>query len=80
MSLLTTGQFIYTPNASFIGTDTFRYQVTDGQRTEAATVTITVDPANRAPVAASDSYSTSEDTGLSVPVAQGVLANDSDQM
>ena len=40
-------------------------------------MTIAITPANKPPTAAADSYSTNEDTPLSVP-ARGVLANDSD--
>jgi VCBS repeat-containing protein len=42
------------------------------------TVSLTVAPVNDAPVAVTDSYSTSEDTALVIPAATGVLANDSD--
>ena len=42
-----------------------------------ATVSITVNPVNDAPVAANDAYSTIEDTALAV-AAPGVLGNDSD--
>ena len=51
-----------------------------GQRRHAdrtATVTITVTPVNDAPVAANDSYTTNEDTLLTI-AAPGVLANDTD--
>ena len=40
-------------------------------------MTITVDAVNDAPVAANDSYTTTEDTPLTV-AAPGVLANDTD--
>ena len=43
-----------------------------------ATVNITVNPANRAPVAGNDSYSTSQGTTLTVPGFQGLLLNDGD--
>src|SRR5204863_204233 len=42
-----------------------------------ATVSITITSANDAPVAVNDSYTTAEDTTLTVS-APGVLANDSD--
>ncbi|EED30547.1 hypothetical protein NOR53_504 [gamma proteobacterium NOR5-3] len=73
------GFFIYTPNSGFFGTDSFTYRVNDGAlNSNVATVTITVNPANRAPIAGDDNYSTSEDTTLSVPVFQGLLLNDGD--
>src|SRR5262249_59119727 len=42
-----------------------------------ATVTIGINPVNDAPVAQNDSYSTNEDTSLTVN-APGIIANDSD--
>lgn len=72
------GSFTFTPSLNFTGQVTFTYRVSDTQLTSSsATVTITVTPVNDAPVAVNDSYSTSEDTTLTIPVA-GVLANDSD--
>jgi VCBS repeat-containing protein len=72
------GSFSYTPNANFNGVDSFTYHVTDGSVTSAvAIVTITVVPVNDPPVAAADSYSTDEDTALTM-AAPGVLANDMD--
>jgi uncharacterized repeat protein (TIGR01451 family) len=72
------GSFVYTPNANFNGVDTFTYHVTDGAATSAvAIVTITVGPVNDPPVAADDSYTTDEDSPLTIS-APGLLANDSD--
>ncbi|MBW7882604.1 MAG: tandem-95 repeat protein [Caldilineaceae bacterium] len=72
------GTFTYTPNANFNGTDSFVYEIcdTDGL-CDQATVTITVTPVNDGPDAVDDSYSTAEDTPLTVP-APGVLNNDTD--
>ena len=54
-SLNADGSFTYTPNANFNGTDSFTYTVTDGTAdSNVATVTITVDPVNDAPVATDD--------------------------
>ncbi|HEY6169749.1 MAG TPA: Ig-like domain-containing protein, partial [Verrucomicrobiae bacterium] len=78
LTLNTNGSFIYRPATNFNGTDTFTYKANDGAADSApATVTITVFPVNDPPVAANDSYSTPEDTLLTV-AAPGVLANDSD--
>ncbi|EMI15642.1 Cadherin domain containing protein, partial [Rhodopirellula maiorica SM1] len=45
------GSFSYTPNTNFSGTDTFTYQTSDGnQDSNVATVTITVNSVNDAPV------------------------------
>ena len=41
------GSFSYTPNAGFVGTDTFTYKASDGLDTDTATVKITVTRAGR---------------------------------
>src|SRR5207244_287727 len=72
------GSFTYTPAANYNGLDSFTYKANDGAAdSNVATVTITVNPVNDPPVAAGDSYSTNEDTTLTV-AAPGVLGNDSD--
>jgi hypothetical protein len=71
------GTLTYTPDADFHGTDSFEYEVSDGQLFDTGLVTITIDPVNDAPVAVDDSYSIDEDTVLSVAMP-GVLGNDSD--
>ena len=72
------GTFTYMPTAGYIGGDSFDYTVKDPDGlTSTATVSLSVNPANRAPVAAPDSYTTNEDTALTI-AAPGVLANDSD--
>jgi VCBS repeat-containing protein len=70
------GSFTYTPNPNFNGSDTFTYHNNDGSLdSNEATVTITVDPINDAPVAADDGYLTPTNTPLSV-TAPGLLGND----
>src|SRR5262249_41723268 len=77
LTLNSNGSFTYTPATNFSGTDSYTYRANDGQaRRNAAPATITVN-ANHPPVAVNDSYSTNEDTALTV-AAPGVLANDSD--
>jgi VCBS repeat-containing protein len=72
------GSFSYTPSADYNGSDSFTYRASDGAAdSNVATVAITVKPVNDAPVAAGDSYSTDEDTVLTI-AATGVLGNDSD--
>jgi VCBS repeat-containing protein len=45
LTLNPNGSFTYTPHANFFGTDSFVYQVSDGQGgTDTATVTLTVNP------------------------------------
>lgn len=70
------GNITYTPNAAFVGVDTFTYDVSDGNGgTATASVTVTV---SGAPTANDDGpYSTFEDTLLTIP-APGVLGNDTD--
>ena len=78
-SLNANGGFSYTPNSNFTGSDSFSYLANDGAlNSNVATVTISVtQAANTAPVAVNDSYSTAEDTPLTV-AAPGVLGNDTD--
>ncbi len=72
------GSFNYTPTADFNGTDIFTYVANDGIGDSApATVTITVNPVNDAPVATGEMFTTDEDTQLDVS-APGVLSNDTD--
>jgi len=73
------GAMLYMPDADFNGNDYFTYKAYDGtDYSEIVTVTLYVDPVNDAPVAVEDAYTTDEDTVLTVLVADGVLANDTD--
>jgi len=66
----------YTPDASFVGGDSFTYTIDDGfGETDEASVELTV--TNEPPVAVGDVYGTDKVTPLNVP-APGVLGNDSD--
>jgi VCBS repeat-containing protein len=79
LTLQPNGAFGFAPAAGFTGTATFTYEAGDGAlRSSAATVTITVNAVNDPPRSQADSYTTAEDTALSVPAAAGVLANDTD--
>src|SRR5207248_1452525 len=72
------GSFLYTPAANFNGSDTFTYKVTDGSlESNTATVALTINAVNDAPVAVADNYLTNEDTPLTM-AAPGVLVNDTD--
>ena len=66
----------YQPNTGYSGPDAFQFKANDGQidSSAAATVSITVNHVNHAPVANNDSASTPPAT----PVTVNVLANDSD--
>jgi VCBS repeat-containing protein len=57
----------YTPNADYNGPDSFTYRVNDGTAdSNVATVSITVNPVNDAPVAQAQTVSTPEDTPLDI--------------
>ena len=72
------GSFTYTPDANFYGSDSFTYVANDGMAdSNEATVTITVNPVNDAPVAVDDNYSTNEDVPLIRQVSD-LLSNDTD--
>ena len=78
LTLSLNGGFNYTPTNDYVGPDSFTYQAYDGTTNSGvATVRITVTPVNDGPVAVDDSYTTPEDTALTIS-APGVLSNDSD--
>ncbi|MFM8360096.1 MAG: cadherin-like domain-containing protein, partial [Verrucomicrobiota bacterium] len=67
------GNYTYTPNANFNGTDVFSYEVCDVDGDCAtATVTITITPVDDQPVAVNDTNSTPEDS----PVSGSAQGND----
>ena len=74
---LTDDQLIYTPDSTFVGTDTFTYTISDGQGgTASAEVTVTVElPPNTPPVAEADATTTRG----TMAVAIDVLENDFDE-
>jgi VCBS repeat-containing protein len=80
LALAADGSFTYTPDAGFLGEDSFTYAAIDAQGGSAmATVTLTVSARNQAPVGQADQYAVAEDGVLAVTnAAFGVLANDSD--
>ncbi|KGR35589.1 RTX toxin [Vibrio campbellii] len=68
------GKLIFTPAEDFNGDADITYVVSDGELEDEASVTVTVNPLNDAPVANDDSAATDEDT----PVTIDVLPNDTD--
>src|SRR5206468_2300422 len=78
LALNSNGSFSYVPAANYNGTDSFTYQTNDGQaHSGLATVRSTIPAVPTRRSSDLDSYSTAEDTTLTV-VAPGVLTNDSD--
>jgi gliding motility-associated-like protein len=73
------GTFTYTPDADFNGTDTFTYIACDVfAACDTATVTITIDPINDAPVAEDDTYTTDENVLLTGDVTDNDTDTDGD--
>jgi VCBS repeat-containing protein len=76
------GSYTYTPNAGAqalddgeVAGDSFGYTASDGTASDTATLTVTVNGANDAPVANDDAASTNEDAA---GVSGNLLANDTD--
>jgi Ca2+-binding RTX toxin-like protein len=60
------GDFVYTPDANFNGSDSFEYTLEDGNGgTDTATVTLTIASVNDAPVALNDLFRVDEDGAVS---------------
>src|SRR5690606_35507335 len=70
------GDVTYTPDLNYNGTASVTYRVNDnnGLTSNTATITVTVNPVNDAPVAVDDDTSTNEDA----PVTFNVTSNDTD--
>jgi VCBS repeat-containing protein len=69
------GTITYTPDPGFVGTDEFRYTISDGTSTSSARVTVTVAPRpNSDPVANDDAATTKKNKAVRI----AVLANDTD--
>ncbi len=74
-ALIVLGKIRYTPDANYAGIDSFSYTVSDGNGgTADATVSVTVNNVNDAPVAKPDTTTARED----IPATINVLSNDSD--
>lgn len=71
------GNVTFTPNPGFNGTATATYTVKDNQGliSNSASITVTVNSVNDAPVAVNDTDAMDEDTA---PITISILANDSD--
>jgi VCBS repeat-containing protein len=74
-----TGAYTYTPNPNENGKDSFTYMVNDGTAdSEVATVEVTIQAVNDAPVAQADSFKVKEDETLAVDANSSILKNDED--
>nr|VFK47829.1 MAG: hypothetical protein BECKTC1821D_GA0114238_105210 [Candidatus Kentron sp. TC] len=70
----TPASVLYTPSADYHGTDSFTYTATDGDASVTATVAVTIDSINDAPIAVSDSIDMTDGASIAIDV----LANDND--
>jgi VCBS repeat-containing protein len=71
------GSFRYTPAANYAGDDSFTYKANDGNAdSEVAAVSLTVTGANDAPVAASQSVTTGEDSPLPIVLSASDVDSD----
>ena len=69
------GTITYTPDPDFNGTDSFTYTVSDGNGgTDTATVNVTINAVNDAPLAQDDTATTDFESDVTIPV----LGNDTD--
>lgn len=81
LALNSDGSFSYAPNPDFNGTDIFTYKASSGAlESNVATVAITVNPANDAPVAVDDAATTVEDTAVIVTVLGNDVEVDGDDL
>ena len=79
LTLQEDGAFRYEPAEDFFGQDEFQYRVSDDDAiSEVATVTLTVEAVNDAPIVQPDLYFTGLGQALVIDRARGVLANDTD--
>jgi VCBS repeat-containing protein len=74
VTVAASGSFSYLPAANFHGSDSFTFQVSDGEASSSATVTLTVTPVNDAVSVTADNFTLDEDAFITGNVA----TNDSD--
>ena len=78
LDLQADGSYTYTPSANFFGTDSFLFQILNGDAVvHTGTVVLDVTNVQDSPIGGADAYSTVEDKPLRIK-APGILANDSD--
>jgi len=76
LGLSENGQFLYTPNRDFFGTDSFTYVARDFRDSEPVTVTLNVAPAYDAPRPQPDQYLMDPGGTLNFPALVGLMVND----
>jgi len=73
------GAFDYSPSPNFNGVDSFSYKLVDSaQQESSATVTLTINAVNDAPIAVADEYQATTAVTLEVTSTEGLLNNDTD--
>ena len=72
----TDGNWVYTPEEGFFGTDEFSYYAMDGSDSDMATVSVLVNEVIEDPVAVNESYQATAGETLVVETPEGLLAND----
>ncbi|MEO0718610.1 MAG: tandem-95 repeat protein [Pseudomonadota bacterium] len=70
------GTVTYTPNANFVGADSFTYTISDGIESSTATVNVTVNGVDDAPQPVNDTAFVVIDGMLIIDIAADLLAND----
>jgi Ca2+-binding RTX toxin-like protein len=79
VTLTADGAFSYSPIANYNGADSFTYKANDGQAdSDVATVSLTVNPVNDAPVANDDIAGVAKGRAITVDAQHAVLVNDGD--
>ena len=76
LALNSNGSFIYTPNAGYVGSDSFIYKVSDGL-IDSNTATVSINVWNNVPSAGNDSFSLKHSQSFTTGLP-GLLANDYD--
>lgn len=71
------GSFAYTPDAGYLGSDSFTYEISDGTLTS-NTATVSIETINTAPETGADTYRVVKNQVLTVDARRGVLGSDWD--